>query len=288
MNWERTQLTWETGDEVRRIEKGNAMPYSQPHRGLTQHNALRITEITSMSPRKQIRKPIPKSIITSVLTKSARNCALCFGLKKELTAKQGQIAHIDGNRANHKEDNLAFLCLEHHDQLDSQASQSKGLTQEEVKFYRNRLYYAVENWDPETKPRSQPQDHIQLPQYGSVREMRIDILQKAMRQAGIWTQRLTSPARQSKPPQDLLTGFTEAFAEFQRARLDALLYVDSETAATLGEMAHSLSRAHLYRTKGDLANWMRSDEHFENYATHLSQVEDRLRKLLFPMSQRRA
>jgi len=239
-----------------------------------------------MPPRKQIRKPIPESIVTSILTRSARNCALCFGLKKELAVKQGQIAHVDGKRANHKEDNLVFLCLEHHDQFDSQTSQSKGFTREEVKFYRNRLYYAVENWDPETKPRSQPQGHIPVPPYGSVREMRIDTLQKAMRQAGIWVQRLTSPAGQSKPPQELLNGFAEEFAEFQRARLDALLYVDSETAAMLREMAHSLSRAHLYRTQGDLDNWMRSDEHCESYATHLSQVEDRLRKLLSPMSLR--
>jgi hypothetical protein len=37
-------------------------------------------------------------------------------------------------------ENLVWLCLEHHDEFDSHTSQSKGLTPEEVRAYRDRLY----------------------------------------------------------------------------------------------------------------------------------------------------
>ena len=57
--------------------------------------------------------------------------------------KKGQIAHLDGNWANNAEDNLAFLCFDHHDEYDSKTSQSKGLTEQEVKAYRKQLYQEV-------------------------------------------------------------------------------------------------------------------------------------------------
>ena len=53
--------------------------------------------------------------------------------------KKGQIAHLDRNASNNSPDNLAFLCLDHHDQYDSRPSQAKGLTIEEVKRYRTEL-----------------------------------------------------------------------------------------------------------------------------------------------------
>lgn len=60
--------------------------------------------------------------------------------------KQGQIAHLDHNPANSTAENLAFLCLEHHDQYDTRASQSKGLTFQEVSAYRSELYQAMETF----------------------------------------------------------------------------------------------------------------------------------------------
>jgi hypothetical protein len=90
------------------------------------------------------RPPIPTEIATSILTKSARRCALCFGLREDLGEKKGQIAHLDHDALNMEEDNLIYLCLEHHDQYDSRTSQSKGLTEGEVKTYRERLYCAVQ------------------------------------------------------------------------------------------------------------------------------------------------
>jgi hypothetical protein len=58
--------------------------------------------------------------------------------------KRGQIAHLDRNAANPSFDNLVFLCLEHHDQFDSRTSQSKGLTPDEVRQYRQELATAIE------------------------------------------------------------------------------------------------------------------------------------------------
>jgi hypothetical protein len=64
-------------------------------------------------------------------------------LRKDTREKKGQIAHLDHNCANNNIGNLAWLCLEHHDQYDSRTSQSKGLTQQEVKKYRTQLHKAV-------------------------------------------------------------------------------------------------------------------------------------------------
>jgi len=89
------------------------------------------------------RRPISKAIETNILVNSKRRCALCFGLKGDLGEKKGQIAHLDQDRSNNLEDNLAFLCFEHHNEYDSKTSQSKGLTIGEVKFYRDKLYVEI-------------------------------------------------------------------------------------------------------------------------------------------------
>lgn len=89
------------------------------------------------------RKSISKEIETEVLTRSGRRCCICFGLGADFEEKAGQIAHLDRDPSNCKIENLAFLCLPHHDQYDSKTSQSKGLTISEVKQYRTQLYEAV-------------------------------------------------------------------------------------------------------------------------------------------------
>jgi len=87
---------------------------------------------------------VPEKIQESVLLKSKRRCALCFGLGGDLGEKSGQIAHVDHNSQNNEEQNLVYLCLEHHDQHDSTTRLSKGLTEGEVREYRARLYRAIE------------------------------------------------------------------------------------------------------------------------------------------------
>lgn len=89
------------------------------------------------------RKKIAAAILTRVLVGSAGRCCLCFGLHGDFSEKKGQVAHIDHDRANHNEQNLVFLCLEHHDAFDSSTSQSKRITQEEVVFYRDKLFEGV-------------------------------------------------------------------------------------------------------------------------------------------------
>jgi len=86
------------------------------------------------------RKNIPKKTEMKILTQSRRRCCLCFGLYNDTNEKQGQIAHLDKNPANNNTENLAFLCLNHHDKYDGKSSQSKGYTIQEVKEYRDHLY----------------------------------------------------------------------------------------------------------------------------------------------------
>lgn len=81
---------------------------------------------------------------TAVLTKSSRRCCLCYYLDRDYEEKLGQIAHLDHDRTNSSEDNLAFLCLEHHTVYDSHTSQHKNYTVTEVKEARRALYAEVE------------------------------------------------------------------------------------------------------------------------------------------------
>ncbi len=91
---------------------------------------------------------IPQQIETQILLNSRRRCCICFGLKRDTRIKQGQIAHLDKNRNNNKVDNLAFLCLSHHDSYDTKTSQSKGLTINEIKTFRVELNkYISDNWN---------------------------------------------------------------------------------------------------------------------------------------------
>jgi hypothetical protein len=85
------------------------------------------------------RKKLPNNIATNVITACKRRCCLCWGLDDDNSEKPGQIAHLDRNPSNDDLDNLAWLCLDHHDRYDGRTSQSRGLTIEEVKYYRDKL-----------------------------------------------------------------------------------------------------------------------------------------------------
>src|ERR1035438_10104327 len=89
------------------------------------------------------RKKTSSEIETSVLAKSGRRCALCVSLKGDLMEKHGQIAHLDEDRTNGAEDNLAFMCLIHHSLYDSKTKQHKNYSIHEVKAARSRLYELV-------------------------------------------------------------------------------------------------------------------------------------------------
>jgi phage FluMu protein gp41 len=85
------------------------------------------------------RAAISRTIIADVLVSSRRRCCLCYALANDAGEKKGQVAHLDRDSSNSTRENLAFLCLDHHDQYDSRTSQAKGLTIDEVKQYRNQL-----------------------------------------------------------------------------------------------------------------------------------------------------
>jgi hypothetical protein len=97
------------------------------------------------------RKRIPIEIETAVLTKSARRCSLCFLLSRDLSERRGQIAHLDQDPSNYAEDNLAFMCLDHHSLYDSSTSQHKNYTISEVKVARAELYTAISRQAHETR-----------------------------------------------------------------------------------------------------------------------------------------
>jgi hypothetical protein len=86
------------------------------------------------------RKPIPEATQTAIFLSSRRRCCLCFWLKGEDEVKKGQIAHLDGDNEDSSENNLVFLCLEHHDEYDSTPRLSKGLREKEVRRWRDELY----------------------------------------------------------------------------------------------------------------------------------------------------
>ena len=92
---------------------------------------------------KNPRRPTPNVVELQVLDASRRRCALCFHFNGDLAEKLGQIAHLDDDPSNSDEDNLAFLCLEHHSLYDSRTKQHKNYTLAEAKKARDDLYEAI-------------------------------------------------------------------------------------------------------------------------------------------------
>ncbi|MBI5414390.1 hypothetical protein HZA38_02650 [Candidatus Peregrinibacteria bacterium] len=91
------------------------------------------------------RKKIPKATESKILIDCKRRCCLCFGLEKDLGTKKGQIAHIDKNNRNNDQKNLVFLCLNHHNEYDGKTSQSKNITENEIRDYRKSLCNLMKN-----------------------------------------------------------------------------------------------------------------------------------------------
>jgi len=105
---------------------------------------------------KHQRVPVPQSIQAEVVNACMRRCCLCYYLHDERRVRKGQIAHLNRNRSDPDFPNLVFLCLEHHDEFDSQTSQSKGLIPQEVKVYRDRLYRELDRPSSTSKQKIAP------------------------------------------------------------------------------------------------------------------------------------
>lgn len=93
-----------------------------------------------MQSLKKPRKKISIAVESQVLIQSRRRCCLCFHFNGDIGMKNGQIAHINRDRDDNEETNLAFLCFEHHDNYDSIRSQSKGITTSELTHAKKTLY----------------------------------------------------------------------------------------------------------------------------------------------------
>ena len=55
-------------------------------------------------------------------------------------SRRGGISTSDRDPSNSTAENLAFLCLQHHDAYDSKRSQSKGFTPDELRRYKESLH----------------------------------------------------------------------------------------------------------------------------------------------------
>ncbi len=91
------------------------------------------------------RKSISKETEKQVLLKSRRRCCLCYWHDGVVDVQKGQIAHLDQNNQNAQESNLVFLCFDHHDEYDGKTRIAKGLTESEVKAWRDELYADIEH-----------------------------------------------------------------------------------------------------------------------------------------------
>jgi len=89
------------------------------------------------------RAPIPDYVREEILRRCRRRCCMCFGLNGDLSVKEGQLAHLDRDRANPQIDNLAFLCQGCHTLYDTKNNRVQGFTSGEIRHYRDRLYAAL-------------------------------------------------------------------------------------------------------------------------------------------------
>jgi hypothetical protein len=85
------------------------------------------------------RRTIPERIKQNVLLRSRRRCPVCF-LEGKGEPQEGALAHIDRALQKDEADNLVFLCLPHHHQLDE-----GSLTPKKVKQARAKLYEAFDD-----------------------------------------------------------------------------------------------------------------------------------------------
>jgi hypothetical protein len=90
--------------------------------------------------KKGKRKDFPIEVQLEILLKCRRTCALCYYLEGELNWKPGQLAHIDRDPSNVSKENAAYLCMPHHDEYDSERSQTKKFLPAELKACQEQLY----------------------------------------------------------------------------------------------------------------------------------------------------
>jgi len=86
------------------------------------------------------QRKISAQVQQQILFKSKRKCPICF-VNGVTEPQQGDIAHINRDPSNNSLDNLVYLCLKHHAELDRE----DGLNVDDLKAARVALYDAVAN-----------------------------------------------------------------------------------------------------------------------------------------------
>jgi len=114
------------------------------------------------------RRLIPKEVINKVLLHSKRRCCICYG-EGSLEPIEGDIAHLRANQAQGKEteDNLVYLCLNHHAALDSGT-----LSVDDILTARRKLYKSLEQEDRKKE--------TTLPPWQKYQQKVVEVLRKEM------------------------------------------------------------------------------------------------------------
>src|ERR1700730_9102870 len=79
-----------------------------------------------------MRTPIPDEIAADVMFHHDRTCCVCT-----MPGKSVQIHHIDENPSNHDPENLAVLCLEHHEETQIRGGFGRKLRDVDVRKHRD-------------------------------------------------------------------------------------------------------------------------------------------------------
>jgi hypothetical protein len=153
------------------------------------------------------RKRPAEQTEADVLIASRRRCALCYGLFGDLDQKRGQIAHIDRDPSNSVFDNLAYLCLPHHDEYDSKTSQSKRFMPAELINHRDRLYQRVGKDLGDTAAQQITSSPLVL---AATMNARQEACIELERDAGLLVERLASHAR-LEPDEQMLWATVNRF-----------------------------------------------------------------------------
>jgi hypothetical protein len=77
------------------------------------------------------RTPIPPKVASALLLANRHACCVCQKI-------QVQIHHIDEDPSNNEPENLAVLCLDHHDHASMKIGLSKKLRPDEVRSYKKQ------------------------------------------------------------------------------------------------------------------------------------------------------
>src|SRR5262249_21288075 len=84
------------------------------------------------------RTKVPDSVVARVMFASDLRCCVCY-------AKGHQLHHLDGDPNNHEYDNLAYLCLDHHDEATRTGGLSRKLSSATIVTFRADWYTKVEH-----------------------------------------------------------------------------------------------------------------------------------------------